>query len=382
MARILYVSTSTTVGGAEKTLYTIATLIDPKRHQVVGVVSLKPEGAYADKLKRQGIPTQSLDLAGAPRSADAKRLAAIIERERPDLVHAVMYQAIQLCRLAKPRVSLPFKLVASPRVNYRSRSWWTRLVDRWLKERDDLLIAECEASRHFLVERMGYSPSKVITIRNGVDLAGWPASKIDRQKKRMELRLNSGELLLGAVGRLDKQKGFSILIEAMAQLKGSPLRCAILGEGPERASLEALVRKNHLEKSVWLLGEKADIPSWLSALDLYCLPSLWEGLPNSLLEAMALGLPVVASKVDGVPEAVQEGRDGVLVPPGKPAALAAVLRQLIDEPARRDALGRAARATISERFTLRRMLDEYQAAYATLLASASMFTGFGRSRLV
>ncbi len=370
MARILYVSTSTTVGGAEKTLYTLATLLDPKCCQVAGVVSVKPEGPYARKLKLQGITTESLGLAGSPRSADAARLAAIIERERPDLVHAIMYQAIQLCRLAKPRVGFPFQLVASPRVNYRSRSWWTRLVDRWLKERDDLLIAECEASRRFLIQRMGYSPSKVITIRNGVDLAGWPTSKIERQKKRMELRLNSGELLIGAIGRLDKQKGFSTLIDAMAELKDSPLRCAILGEGPERAALEALVRKNHLEKSVWLLGEKDDIPSWLSALDLYCLPSVWEGLPNSLLEAMALGLPVVASAVDGVPEVVRDDRNGILVPPGKPAALAAALRKLLDEPARRTALGQAAQATISERFTLRRMLDEYQAAYTTLLASA------------
>ncbi|MEK7382716.1 MAG: glycosyltransferase, partial [Elusimicrobiota bacterium] len=297
MARILFVSTSSTLGGAEKTLYALATLLDGKKHQVAGVVSLKTEGHYAKRLREQGVKVQSLGVTGAPRPADAKRLAAIIERERPDLVHAVMYQAIQLCRMAKPRVSFPFKLVSSPRVNYRSRSWWTLLVDRWLKERDDLLIAECEASRRFLLKRLGYDSSKVVTIRNGVDLAGWPSSKLDRQKKRLELRLSATDVLIGAIGRLDRQKGFSTLIEAMSRLKGSSLRCAILGEGPERASLEALVRKHHLEKSVWLLGEKGDIPSWLSAFDLYCLPSLWEGLPNSLLEAMALGLPVVASAV-------------------------------------------------------------------------------------
>ena len=368
MARILFVSTSSTLGGAEKTLYALATLLDGKKHQVAGVVSLKTEGHYAKRLREQGVKVQSLGVTGAPRPADAKRLAAIIERERPDLVHAVMYQAIQLCRMAKPRVSFPFKLVSSPRVNYRSRSWWTLLVDRWLKERDDLLIAECEASRRVLLKRLGYDSSKVVTIRNGVDLAGWPSSKLDRQKKRLELRLSATDVLIGAIGRLDRQKGFSTLIEAMSRLKGSSLRCAILGEGPERASLEALVRKHHLEKSVWLLGEKGDIPSWLSAFDLYCLPSLWEGLPNSLLEAMALGLPVVASAVDGVPEAVPDGRDGMLVPPGQPTALAAVLRKLVDDPARRAALGKSAQAVVAERFTLRRMLTEYESAYSALLA--------------
>lgn len=368
MARILFVSTSTTVGGAEKTLFALATLIDHRRFPVAGVVSLKPEGHYARLLAAQGVKTESLNSARAPRPSDAKRLAAIVERERPDIVHAVMYQAIQLARMAKPLTTVPFKLVSSPRVNYRSRSLWTLLVDRWLKNRDDLLIAECDASRRFLLKQLNYKPAKVITIRNGVDLAGWPPSKIDRQKKRMELRLNAGDLLVGAIGRLDRQKGFATLIDAMSRLKNTPLRCAILGDGPERGRLEALIRRHHLERSVWLLGEKGEIPSWLSAFDLYCLPSLWEGLPNSLLEAMALGLPVVASGVDGVPEAVTSGKDGFLVPPAKPAALAAALKTLAGDPALRAALGSAAKTAVSARFTLPRMIGEYERAYENVLA--------------
>ena len=368
MARILFVSTSTTVGGAEKTLFALATLIDHRRFPVAGVVSLKPEGHYARLLAQQGVKTESLNSARAPRPSDAKRLAAIIERERPDIVHAVMYQAIQLARMAKPLTTVPFKLVSSPRVNYRSRSLWTLLVDRWLKKRDDLLIAECDASRRFLLKQLNYKPAKVITIRNGVDLAGWPASKIDRQKKRMELRLNAGDVLVGAIGRLDRQKGFATLIEAMSRLKNTPLRCVILGDGPERTRLEALIRHHHLERSVWLLGEKGEIPSWLSAFDLYCLPSLWEGLPNSLLEAMALGLPVIASGVDGVPEAVTSGKDGILVPPAKPAALAAALKKLAADPPLRAALGSAAKTAVSARFTLPRMIAEYERAYAGVLA--------------
>ena len=368
MARILFVSTSTTLGGAEKTLFALATLLDHRRFTVAGVVSLKPEGHYARLLAAQGVKTQTLNLARAPRPSDAKRLAAIIERERPDIVHAVMYQAIQIARMAKPLAAAPFKLISSPRVNYRSRSMWTLLVDRWLKERDDLLIAECDASRRFLLERLGYKPGKMITIRNGVDLAGWPPSKIDRQKKRMTLRLGAADILIGGVGRLDRQKGFATLIEAMSRLKSAPLRCAILGDGPERPHLEALIRRHHLERSVWLLGEKGEIPSWLSAFDLYCLPSLWEGLPNSLLEAMALGLPVVASGVDGVPEAVASGKNGLLVPPAEPAALAAALEMLANDPKTRGELGAAAKAAVNERFTLRRMIGEYERAYEGVLA--------------
>jgi glycosyltransferase involved in cell wall biosynthesis len=366
LARILYVSTSTTIGGAEKTLYTLATLLDPKRHQVVGVVSVKPEGEYAGKLKRQGVHVESLGLTRSARPGDAAHLAEIITRLRPDIVHAVMYQAIQLCRLAKPKVPFAFKLVSSPRVHYRTRSVWTLLIDRALKNRDDLLIAECDASRNFLIGRLGYAQPKVLTIRNGVDLAGWPVSKVDRQKRRMELRLNSGEILIGAVGRLDKQKGFATLIEAMSRLKKTDLRCVILGEGPERARLEELIRKHELEKQVWLYGERPDIVTWLSAFDINCLPSLWEGLPNTLLEAMALGLPVVASSVDGVPEVIENGKTGVLVPPAAPAALAKALKDLAGDPDRRASLGAAAHASVMQKFTLTRMMDEYLAAYASV----------------
>ena len=368
VARILFVSTSTTVGGAEKTLFALATLIDPRRFPVAGVVSLKPGGLYARRLAERGVAVETLGIARTAALSDAKRLAAVIDRERPDVVHAVMYQAIQLARLAKPLTSAPFKLVSSPRINYRSRPLWTLLVDRWLKERDDVLIAECEASRGFLLKKLGYKPSKVITIRNGVDLAVPPASKADREKKRRELGLDAGDVLVGALGRLDRQKGFSTLIEAMARLKGTPLRCVLLGDGPERARLEALIYKRGLGDRVRLLGEKDEIPSWLSAFDLYCLPSLWEGLPNSLLEAMALGLPVVASGVDGVPEAVTSGTDGLLVPPAEPAALAEALKTLAGDPGKRAALGAAAKAAVGERFTLGRMIGEYERAYEDVLA--------------
>ncbi len=363
MARILFVSTSTTIGGAEKTLHTLATRLESKLHQVAGVVSLKPEGEYARRLKTSGFHVESLGLDRTPRLCDASRLAAVIDRERPDIVHGFMYQAIQLCRLAKTKTPIPFKLISSPRVHYRTRSFFSLLVDRALKNRDDLLIAECSSSRDFLINNLGYAPEKVRTIRNGVDLPGEPVSEADRHKKRV----NPADLFVAAVGRLDKQKGFATLIEAMAKLKTSNLRCVILGDGPERARLEALVRKHELDERVQLPGERGDIASRLSACDIYCLPSLWEGLPNALLEAMALGLPVIASAVDGVPEAVEDGKTGVLVPPSDPAALAKALERLAADPALRASLGAAARASVDTRFTVRRMIDEYQDAYSSLL---------------
>src|SRR5262249_21933640 len=159
------------------------------------------------------------------------------------------------------------------------------------------------------------------------------------QKKRLELRLGAEDVLIGTVGRLDAQKGHSVLIEAMSLLKGrTRARLAIIGDGPRRQALEALVRKLELEKHVWVPGGRDDVVSWLSAFELFVLPSLWEGLPNALLEAMAFGLSVIASEVDGVPEAVTHGETGLLVPPNDPGALAAALEAALADPGARAAL--------------------------------------------
>jgi glycosyltransferase involved in cell wall biosynthesis len=356
------------VGGAEKTLFRLATLIDPGRFSVAGVVSLKPGGDYLSKLSALGAKTASLDLRGRPGLRHASRLSELIERERPDIVHALMYQAIQLCRLAKRRLRgrAAFRLVTSPRVSYRTRSAFTLLVDRALKGGDDLLIAESGATREHLIHQLGYATDRVKVVYNGVDAA--PAG-LQREQKRLELQLGPEELLLGTVGRLDDQKGHAVLLEAVARLKDSiALRLVILGEGPLRPALEGQIRRLRLERSVRLLGERADVASWLSALDLFVLPSLWEGLPNSLLEAMAIGLPCLATSVDGVPEVILPGQNGLLVPAGDSAALAQAITALAKDPAARSRLGQAAAKTARERFSLSRMIAEYEATYSEVMS--------------
>lgn len=370
MTRILFVSTSTTVGGAEKTLFSLATLLDPKRFVTAGVVSLKPFGPYAERLSQLGVKTTTLELKGRPGLKQLKALCDVIKHERPDVVHALMYQAIQFCRLAKRRLGAeaPFKLISSPRVSYRTRSAFTLLVDNVLKGQDDMLIAESEATRDHLVKRLGYDQRKVRVIYNGVDLANCPPSKLERQKKRLELRLGGDEALIGCVGRLDAQKGQSVLLDAMAKIRRrTRARLVVLGEGPARAKLEAQIRRLELEGAVIMLGERKDISSWLSALEVFALPSMWEGLPNALLEAMALGVPCVASAVDGVPEVVKDGVSGLLVPPGKVEPLAHALTKLLEDAPLRAKLGAAAKETISSKFSVIGMMAAYEAAYQDVL---------------
>ncbi|MBI5597088.1 MAG: glycosyltransferase [Elusimicrobia bacterium] len=372
MPRVLYVSTSTTVGGAEKTLFTLATLIDPNVATLAGVVSLKPKGYYAGKLAEMGHPVHTLGLKRKPGLKDLQRLAIIIQEAQPDLVVAVMYQAIQLCRAVKRIGYADFKLISSPRVNYRTREGLSLMLDGWLKKADDLLIAECEATRTYLVERRGYDKDKVITIRNGSDLAGWPVSKADRVRVRRELGVADNEVLIGTVGRLDEQKGQLYLLEAVAQLRAAhPVRCAIIGEGPMRGLLGERMRQLGLEGFVHLVGEQKEVPCWLSAFDIFCLPSLWEGIPNALLEAMAMGLPVVATKVDGIPEAVAADISGLLCAPQDAKALFQPLQDLVVEPKLRARLGEQAKKVITENFTLSGMITAYENAFRRVLKGSA-----------
>lgn len=372
MPRVLYVSTSTTVGGAEKTLFTLATLVDPKVATCVGVVSLKPKGEYARRLKEMGHSVISLDLKKKPGLKDLQRLAGVIQEYQPDLVVAFMYQAIQLCRAVKRIGYADFKLVSSPRVHYRTRDDLSLMLDRWLKKADDLLVSESEASRTYLTNKMGYDPDKVRTIRNGTDVAGWTPSKADRVRVRKELSVADNEILIGSVGRLEEQKGHVYLLEAVAKLRAAhPVRCAIVGDGPMRGILTERIRQLGLEGVVLIPGEQREIPSWLAAFDIFCLPSLWEGLPNALLEAMALGLPVVATSVDGVPEAVANDISGLLCAPKDSQALFVPLQDLIADPGLRKRLGSSAAKVVQENFTITGMVRAWEETLAKTLGSSA-----------
>jgi glycosyltransferase involved in cell wall biosynthesis len=369
MPKILYVSTSTTVGGAEKTLYTLATLVNPSVAEVAGVVSLKPKGRYARELEGLGKRVYSLKIRDRAGLQDLQKLALVVHETKPDIVHAVMYQAIQLARGVKRLGYADFKLVSSPRVHYRTRTPFSLFIDGLLKKVDDLLISESEASRKYLVEKLGYDEKKTLTIRNGVDIAGWSVSQSDRKERREMIGISEKDVLIGCVGRLEEQKGHVYLIDAIAELLPNhpEVKCVILGEGPAHEELQQRINTRGIGASMGLLGEQSEITAWLSAFDVFVLPSLWEGIPNALLEAMALGLPVIASDVDGVPETVVHDLSGILVKPGDVKALVQSLQDMIEDASLRERLGREAKNVVNENFKLPGMIESYEKAYRAVL---------------
>jgi len=228
----------------------------------------------------------------------------------------------------------------------------------------------CEMARQAEIERARVSPDKVVTIYNGVQTNEFAALAARAAARgRRAFGIPAGAPLVGAVGRLHRQKGFTDLITALAQVREHlpAVRLLLVGDGELRGDLEAHAQALGLSEVVTFAGLRTDIPEILAELDLFALPSLWEGLPNVVLEAMAAGLPVVATAVGGTPEVVVDGVSGLLVPPHDPAALAEALVFLLRDPGMRRKIGQAGRKRVGQCFSVGQMVRKTEDLYETLL---------------
>ncbi len=220
----------------------------------------------------------------------------------------------------------------------------------------DDLFAECLAC--------GVPAANLVLLENAIDGAEYVRKRTPAEAKAA-LGLPTTGLLVGAVGRLSGEKGFDILVRAVHALlgRGLDVRCVIVGEGGERTALEALIRELGLTDRVHLPGWQSDVRGYYEAMDVYALSSLREGLPNVLLEAMALEVPVVATRVNGVPRLVQDGRNGLLAEPGDLPGLTAAVAELLTNAVKRDEFRAAGRRTVETRYSFAARMQKLAALY-------------------
>jgi glycosyltransferase involved in cell wall biosynthesis len=233
-------------------------------------------------------------------------------------------------------------------------------ADRLVAQFTTTVVCVSETERREGLAARTCRPGSTVVIRNGVD-TGLFAARTHAPADRP---------LLVSIGRLKEPKDFRTLLRAFALLRDVPFHAKIVGDGPERALLEIEIDWLGLRGTVELTGERDDVPAILAAADCFVLASNSEGLPLSILEAMAAGLPVVASDVGGVHEVVTDDVTGFLVPPGEPEALAAPLAALLKDADLRERLGAAARADVQARFSVSRVQEEHLALYRRMLAVA------------
>jgi glycosyltransferase involved in cell wall biosynthesis len=242
-----------------------------------------------------------------------------------------------------------------------------RLSAKWV----DGLIAVSPEVKTAMLATLALPAEKIAVINNGVDPRRYRAIA-DRQLVRRRLGLAEGDRAVVVVATLKEQKGHRYLIDAASAIlpEFPDAHFLIIGDGELRQALEAQIAAHHLENNVHLLGTRHDVPALLAAADMFVLPSLWEGLPMALVEAMAAGLPVVATEVSGTRQVMVDGETGLLVPPGEITPLVRAISLLLADPARAAIMGAAGRQRVESLFGARRQTAEHLALFAQATRSS------------
>jgi len=350
-------------GGAEHALLQIVKRLDRSCWSPL-VICLADRGPLVDAFEAAGIPVRCLGATSKWNLSVFFRLVSVLREHRPVLVQTFLFHANLLGRIAARFAGRP-KVVSGIRVAERRGRWYLRL-DRWTEFLVDRHVCVSSAVARFS-EQAGLSPQKLTVIPNGVELERFAIASPSAANSLPQLPAGAQVALY--VGRLDAQKGVDLLLEAAVQLRESlpDLHWWLAGDGPLRGSLEQQIEAAGLV-NVHLLGRRDDIPGLMKSADVFVFPSRWEGMPNVILEAMASGLPVVSTEVEGIDELLVHGESAEISPREDASALAASLLRLLGSSELQKKYARYAQAVARERFTWDRVADAYAQLYDELLA--------------
>lgn len=357
------------VGGTETHILELASRIDRTRYDVT-VCALKSGGWVADDLRARGIRVISLGGAGVFDFRVLFRLWKVLQADRPDLIQSFLFWANLSARLVG-RFFKAVRVVCSYHDEIVSEGRMMRAIDRLTFQWSHAVVCCSDAVRRSVSARIGGGVAQQATIPFGVDLRRFAAPE---PATRQELGLRNGGPLIGTVCRLvEPKKGLSVLLQAMAALRRrkSDLDCQLLivGDGPSRELLEAMSEELGLSPCVVFAGVRRDIERVLPLLDLFVLPSLYEGFGIAILEAMAVGKPVVATSVGGIPEFVVPGETGLLVEPGKSDSLADAIALLLRDPDRAKQMGAKGRSRAQAGFQISTVVRRHEQVYEACLAN-------------
>jgi glycosyltransferase involved in cell wall biosynthesis len=366
--RVLHVAESAGLAGGEAYLVRLATALDRRRFALTVVV---PEtGALTERLAALGVPTFVVPLHTRllnPRTL--WMLAQVFRRERPMIVQSHGARTNVYTKIAARLVGVPVVLatVHNSLFDYEVgalRRWLYVTAERLTGRLAHRVVAVSHAVGRDLVSRYRLPTEQVVVIQNGIDPAGFVPGR-PPAAARAELGLSPETRLIGLVGRLARQKGPDLLVAALPTIVAAwpRLRCLFVGEGDLGSELRRQAAALGVASQCVFLGARRDVADLMALLDVVVLPSRSEGLPFALLEAMVLAKPVVATRVGGNPEVVEDGRTGLLVPPEDPAALAQAVLFLLDRPAEAVAMGRRGRERVVLDFSPARSAGALQELY-------------------
>jgi glycosyltransferase involved in cell wall biosynthesis len=373
---VTLVDTLGTAGGAERLAVDVVRRLDPDRFDPVLCISRwSPDqgrgagAAVLDELRRSGVRFLGLQRSSSLSVASWRPLISLLRRERVDILHAHKFGSNVWASLIGSVARTPVVIAHEHTWSYQGRPA-RKLLDRYLiAPRVDAFVAVSREDRRRMIEVEGIDPAKIRFIPNGIAM---PPDQ-EHGDLREELGIGEDDPVIGAVSRLRAQKAYDVLLRASATLRQRfpRLRVLIAGEGEERPRLEALIEELGLASTVSLLGHRPDVPALLEILDIAVSSSDFEGSPLSVMEYMAAGKAVVATRVGGVPDLIEHGVHGLLVERRDPDALAAAVGELLGDPGRAAAMGARARQRRREEFDIEVTVRRVEALYEELWARSA-----------
>jgi len=365
---VAHVLSSLHIGGAERMALELAAGQVEARHDVM-VVSLEspPDGPLGDRFRSRGVAVHAIAKRPGADITLPLRLAALFRRHKVDVVHTHN-------RLPLMYAAVAGKLSGARVVHTRHGPGRGTPRQRWLMRGAgyaiDALVAVSPALAALARTLRECDDAKLKVIENGVDVVAFGGALGERAAARAENGIPPDAWVVGSVGRLAREKNYPLLVRAAAPSLGPDARLVLVGDGAEAATIRAEVEARAVGPFVSLAGTRHDVPRWMAMMDVFALSSRMEGLPLVALEAMAAGLPVVATAVGGLPELLEHGVTGFLVPPDDETAFARQLAALRADRALARAVGERARVHVRARYSHDAMVSRYLKLYADVRAAA------------
>jgi glycosyltransferase involved in cell wall biosynthesis len=360
------VSEMNVLGGAEM----FVCLAAPRLRAIgwdLRLITLSKGGELLDQLRSQSVPVIELEIDRL-NIRDGVRLMQILHQDKPRLLHTHLYHAGIAGRLLGSLAGIRTIVVHQQGPEQRrsnGRTWLDRhtsgLVDRYL--------VTCESVKMILHQREHIPIEKIAIIPNGIDIGAFQQT----YKRPAAWPVTPQVPIIGAVGRLSPEKGHHLFIDALSILRqqGCPFHAIVIGEGDSRDELTQKTKHLQLDEHISWVGKQTNVQEWLPFMDVFVLPSHWEGISLALLEAMAAGLPVVATHVGGNPDVVVNGSTGFLTQPSDPVQLAEAIRKLIESPILRQAMGQMGKSRCQEHFHIDVIVNRLNSFYQQILSDNS-----------
>jgi len=352
--KVVHVIPTLDLGGAERLLLDIVKRADKETFSIT-VICFKRGGIWESEIINSGAKLIVLNKKHKFDFANFFKLRQALIQEQPDIVHTHLGGDIYGRLLAG---LAGFKVVSTEHNLNKDETISNTILKRLTSVYASLIIAVSEAVAHDAKLRYGIKLAKIRVIHNGIDLSRFKPADIFKNEV----------VKIGAVGRLVTQKGFMTLLEALGLIKDKKFDCTIIGAGDLKDELQAKINLLGLNHKVHLAGLSNDVPTFLQTLDIFVVPSLWEGLGIAALEAGASGLPVIASKVDGLEEIIDDQVNGLLFKAGDASDLKDKINYLLDNQVLAKNFGEHLKRKVNERFDVVTMVKQYELVYKSLLS--------------